>query len=454
MSASFAPRRMDDGSWRDGWQFCSAGGQPRLNVVSYLSEPETQRLSDGLPEEDVYVFTLIQRDLDWRENPDARSDSRFSRTPASGDLHAAQNGNSGWFDIGSGAVLGQSPAVIAVRACTSEHCYMKIARLCRTSHRAMSKRALSPTPSPASPRKRRNGGKPPSDQSSLDSFFKLRTAVTSPSGTPTGSSSSGSRHKQPQAQLVADGSTGASPSIADDEALARKLAAEDGLNIEALRTLEKGVGSSSASISRKPLVGPEDVIDVDLLDDSQQEQPTGSSANSHSGLGSARRTLRTAAPSGITSSPTKLSAKLGSVDPEAAAVAHLPLDVDPLAYALETRPPPWPISAPAPYSFLAHTLSTLSATRSRISILNTLTNSLRTIIKYHPASLPSALYLLSNSLSPPYSPLELGLGPSIISKAIQDVSGLSAAALKRLYNTTGDPGPSPLVSHVSVEPNN
>lgn len=35
---------------------------------------------------------------------------------------------------------------------------------------------------------------------------------------------------------------------------------------------------------------------------------------------------------------------------------------------------------------------------------------------------------------------ELGLGPSIISKAIQQVSGLSSAALRRLYSTTGDVG--------------
>jgi DNA ligase-1 len=43
-------------------------------------------------------------------------------------------------------------------------------------------------------------------------------------------------------------------------------------------------------------------------------------------------------------------------------------------------------------------------------------------------------------LAPPYVPVELGLGPSIISKAVQHVSGITPAALKRLYNQTGDPG--------------
>ncbi|KDQ27742.1 hypothetical protein PLEOSDRAFT_1076810 [Pleurotus ostreatus PC15] len=93
-----------------------------------------------------------------------------------------------------------------------------------------------------------------------------------------------------------------------------------------------------------------------------------------------------------------------------------------------------------PYSFLAHALSELSSTRSRISILNILTNAIRVIIEYHSPSLLPAIYLLSNTLSPPYSPVELGLGPSVISKAIQHVSGLSSGALKRLYTSTGDVG--------------
>ena len=116
------------------------------------------------------------------------------------------------------------------------------------------------------------------------------------------------------------------------------------------------------------------------------------------------------------------------------------LSSDPLTFVLDNEPSPWAPNTPAPYSFLAHTLATLSETRSRILIINTLTNALRTIIRYHPPSLLPALYLLSNSLSPPYLPIELGLGHSVISKAIQQVSGLTPAALKRLYTTTGDVG--------------
>jgi len=122
----------------------------------------------------------------------------------------------------------------------------------------------------------------------------------------------------------------------------------------------------------------------------------------------------------------------------AATPVYKSLSVDPLVFILDDEP--WPSNTPAPYSFLSHTLATLSETRSLILIINTLTNALRTISRYHPPSLLPALYLLSNCLSPPYLPIELGLGPSVISKAIQQVSGLTPAAFKRLYNTTGDVG--------------
>ncbi|KAI0305760.1 ATP-dependent DNA ligase [Multifurca ochricompacta] len=115
------------------------------------------------------------------------------------------------------------------------------------------------------------------------------------------------------------------------------------------------------------------------------------------------------------------------------------LSVDPPSFVLNDTCL-WPTDARAPYSFLVHALCTLSATHSRAAILNTLTNALRVIAKYHPPSLLPSLYLLSNSLAPPYVSIELGLGPSIISKAIQRVSGITPATLKRLYNQTGDPG--------------
>ncbi|KAF9568040.1 DNA ligase [Agrocybe pediades] len=113
------------------------------------------------------------------------------------------------------------------------------------------------------------------------------------------------------------------------------------------------------------------------------------------------------------------------------------LDVDPVTYSPDL---PLPHSAEAPYSLLTLALISLSQTRSRILIIDILTNVLRTIMANYPPSLLPAIYLLSNSLGPQFIPIELGLGSSILTRSIQQVSGMSAAALRKLYNSTGDPG--------------
>jgi DNA ligase 1 len=144
-------------------------------------------------------------------------------------------------------------------------------------------------------------------------------------------------------------------------------------------------------------------------------------------------------PGGILAGSDRSSWKpvLGKNDITALPNYH-PIGVDPLVYDIQESP--WLANTPAPYSFLVHALVTLSGTRSRTIILNTLTNTLRTLLNWHRPSLLPSLYLLSNCLSPPYSPVELGIGSSVISKAIQHVSGLTPSALRRLYNSSGDPG--------------
>ncbi|KAI0062904.1 ATP-dependent DNA ligase [Artomyces pyxidatus] len=228
-----------------------------------------------------------------------------------------------------------------------------------------------PASSPSTPRKK---SKRPPDQPSLDSFFK------SPRDTPTPT-----RKRQ-------------TPQLRDAHAPEPPPAASQ--------------------------LSPPEIIDVDLLDDSDID--TRPIIPSSSSISQGPRISDDETPrifsAGVQPHPPKYPS----------------LSEDPTTFLLDSCF--WTPNTPTPYSFLAHTLTTVSETRSRIAIINTLTNALRQILRFHPKSLLPSLYLLSNSLSPPYSPIELGLGPSIISKAIQHVSGLTPAALKRLYNQTGDPG--------------
>ncbi|KAF2144676.1 uncharacterized protein K452DRAFT_316619 [Aplosporella prunicola CBS 121167] len=94
----------------------------------------------------------------------------------------------------------------------------------------------------------------------------------------------------------------------------------------------------------------------------------------------------------------------------------------------------------ATYALLTRCFILVNSTTSRIKIVDTLVNLLRTIIEGDPQSLLPAVWLATNSISPPYIDLELGLGGSAISKALKKVCGLDNASLKTLYNKYGDAG--------------
>jgi DNA ligase-1 len=94
----------------------------------------------------------------------------------------------------------------------------------------------------------------------------------------------------------------------------------------------------------------------------------------------------------------------------------------------------------ATYAVLTRCFILINSTTSRIKIVDTLVNLLRTLIEGDPSSLLPAVWLATNAISPPYIDLELGLGGSAISKALKKVCGLDNAGLKVLNNKYGDAG--------------
>ncbi len=117
-----------------------------------------------------------------------------------------------------------------------------------------------------------------------------------------------------------------------------------------------------------------------------------------------------------------------------------PLTFQPSKYLPELRKAWTESSGHATYALLAHCFVLVNGTTSRIKIVDTLVNLLRTIIEGDPDSLLPAVWLATNAISPPYISLELGLGGSAISKALKNVCGLDARTLKVLYDRLGDPG--------------
>ncbi len=135
-----------------------------------------------------------------------------------------------------------------------------------------------------------------------------------------------------------------------------------------------------------------------------------------------------------------------------------PLTFDPVKYipALQKH---WATEGGnASYGLLIRCFVLVNSTQSRIKIVDTLVNFLRTIIEGDPESLlpavsdskpsqprresikASQVWLATNAISPPYISLELGLGGSAISKALKKMCGLDSAGLKALYDKHGDAG--------------
>lgn len=117
-----------------------------------------------------------------------------------------------------------------------------------------------------------------------------------------------------------------------------------------------------------------------------------------------------------------------------------PLSFDPQTYIPKLKTQWASEGGAATYAVLTHCFVLVNSTQSRIKIVDTLVNFLRTIIEGDPEALLPAVWLATNSISPPYIDIELGLGGSAISKALKKVCGLDNAALKTLYNKHGDAG--------------
>lgn len=117
-----------------------------------------------------------------------------------------------------------------------------------------------------------------------------------------------------------------------------------------------------------------------------------------------------------------------------------PLTFDPSKYIPELKKAWATEGGDASYALLTRCFVIVGGTTKRIKTVDSLVNCVRLLIEADPESLLPAVWLATNSISPPYISLELGLGGSAISKALKQVCGLDGRALKAIYDKYGDPG--------------
>ncbi|KAF9478532.1 ATP-dependent DNA ligase [Pholiota conissans] len=104
----------------------------------------------------------------------------------------------------------------------------------------------------------------------------------------------------------------------------------------------------------------------------------------------------------------------------------------------------WKIGEPVPYAALTKTFSLIEATTKRLEKTAILTSFLLLVIqrsaKNDPKSLLQSIYLCINRLSPDYVGVELGIGESLLIKAIGESTGRSLSLIKSDLKKEGDLG--------------
>jgi DNA ligase-1 len=125
-----------------------------------------------------------------------------------------------------------------------------------------------------------------------------------------------------------------------------------------------------------------------------------------------------------------------------------PSDFDAQGYPVDSwTTPDGPV---VPYSFITEAFCIIADTNARTMITNVLCNMLRVLMVHTPTDLLPAVWLCSNAIAPPYMAVELGIGPLILSKAINSVAGTNGKSLKSLYEKHGDWGDVAFSAKVSV----
>lgn len=100
----------------------------------------------------------------------------------------------------------------------------------------------------------------------------------------------------------------------------------------------------------------------------------------------------------------------------------------------------WKQGEPVPYAALAAAFSEIQATTKRLEITEILTQFLVRVIERSPDNLLHVVYLCINRLCPDYEGLELGIGESLLIKAIAQSTGREVPRIKKDLESLGDLG--------------
>lgn len=102
--------------------------------------------------------------------------------------------------------------------------------------------------------------------------------------------------------------------------------------------------------------------------------------------------------------------------------------------------PDWKPGEPVPYAALCTTFSKIEMTTKRLEILAHCSLFLRQVLRLTPQDLLPTTLLMINKLAADYAGVELGIGESLIMKAISESTGRTLQHIKQEQNEIGDLG--------------
>ncbi|KAI0128386.1 DNA ligase [Xylariales sp. AK1849] len=102
--------------------------------------------------------------------------------------------------------------------------------------------------------------------------------------------------------------------------------------------------------------------------------------------------------------------------------------------------PDWKEGAPVPYAALCKTFSLIEMTSKRLEITEHCSLFLRQVLRLTPDDFLPVVLLMINKLAPDYAGIELGIGESLIMKAIGETTGRSLQVIKQDQKEIGDLG--------------
>ncbi|KAL6286716.1 hypothetical protein ACE6H2_011106 [Prunus campanulata] len=100
----------------------------------------------------------------------------------------------------------------------------------------------------------------------------------------------------------------------------------------------------------------------------------------------------------------------------------------------------WSCGQRAPYLHLARTFDLLEDEKGKIKATSMLCNMFRSLLALSPEDVLPSVYLCTNKIAADHENVELNIGGSLVTSALEDACGTSRSKIREMYNELGDLG--------------